>query len=136
MTNWTSVDELAAQIPDGAALAVIRDGCGVSMAATRAGTPTGARALQLINVPTGGMQTDLLIGAGCVSELETSGVSLGEYGAAGRFADAVQRGVITLKEATCPAIHAGLQATEKGAPFPRCAASWGRTSYASGPTGA
>ncbi len=117
MTNWTSVDELAAQIPDGAALAVIRDGCGVSMAATRVLVRRPVRALRLINVPTGGIQTDLLIGAGCVTELETSGVSLGEYGAAGRFADAVQRGAITLKEATCPAIHAGLQATEKGAPF-------------------
>ena len=117
MTGWTSVDELVAQIPDGSRLALIRDGCGVAMTATRALLRRGVQGLKLVNVPTGGMQTDLLIGAGCVAELETSGVSLGEYGAAGRFADAVQRGAITLKEATCPAIHAGLQATEKGAPF-------------------
>ncbi len=117
MTPWTSTDDLAAMIPDGASLALIRDGCGVAMQVTRALVQRRARDLRLINVPTGGMQTDLLIGAGCVAELETSGVSLGEYGAAGRFADAAQRGSITLKEATCPAIHAGLQATEKGAPF-------------------
>jgi len=117
MTIWSSVDDLAAQISDSARVALVRDGCGVSMAMTRALVRRRIRDLKLVNVPTGGIQTDLLIGAGCVAELETSGVSLGEYGPAGRFANAVQRGTITLKEATCPAIHAGLQATEKGAPF-------------------
>ncbi|MDA0367581.1 MAG: CoA synthetase [Proteobacteria bacterium] len=117
MTTWTTVDEVASMIPDGSALALIRDGCGVAMSATRALIRRGVRDLRLVNVPTGGIQTDLLIGAGCVAELETSGVSLGEYGPAGRFAQAVTSGTLTLKEATCPAIHAGLQAAEKGAPF-------------------
>jgi len=117
MTTWTSTDSLATLIPDGANLALVRDGCGVAMTVTQALVRRRIRDLRLVNVPTGGMQTDLLIGAGCVTDLETSGVSLGEYGPAGRFTHAVQRGAITLKEATCPAIHAGLQATEKGVPF-------------------
>ncbi|NQV81197.1 MAG: CoA synthetase, partial [Alphaproteobacteria bacterium] len=117
MTTWTTVDDLASMIPDGSALALIRDGCGVAMSATRALIRRGVRDVRLVNVPTGGIQTDLLIGAGCVADLETSGVSLGEYGPAGRFAQAVTSGTLTLKEATCPAIHAGLQAAEKGAPF-------------------
>jgi glutaconate CoA-transferase subunit A len=117
MTSFVSVDELAAMISDGCRLAVVRDGCGVAMSATRALIRRGVRDLRLVNVPTGGMQTDLLIGAGCVTELETSGVSLGEYGPAGRFAAAASNGDIHIKEATCPAIHAGLQASEKGAPF-------------------
>lgn len=117
MTTWTTVDDLAGMIPDGASLAVIRDGCGVAMGVTRALVRRNARDLRLINVPTGGIQTDLLVGAGCVTTLETSGVSLGEYGAAGRFAQAVTAGSLEIKEATCPAIHAGLQAAEKGAPF-------------------
>ena len=117
MTTWTTVEDLAGRIPDGATLAAIRDGCGVAMGATRALVRRGARDLHLINVPTGGMQTDLLIGAGCVATLETSGVSLGEYGAAGRFAQAVTTGSLDIREATCPAIHAGLQAAEKGVPF-------------------
>ena len=117
MTIWTSTNDLATRIPDGTNLALVRDGCGIAMTVIKTLVRRGVRNLRLVNVPTGGMQTDLLIGAGCVAELETSGVSLGEYGPAGRFTDAVQRGAIILKEATCPAIHAGLQATEKGAPF-------------------
>jgi glutaconate CoA-transferase subunit A len=68
-------------------------------------------------VPTSGLQADLLIGAGCVATLETSAVTLGEFGPAPRFTAAVEAGAIVLKDATCPAIHAGLQAAEKGIPF-------------------
>lgn len=117
MTRWTPLDDLVKGIADGTQVAVIRDGCGVAMAATAALIRRGVRDLRLVNVPTGGMQTDLLIGAGCVAALETSGVSLGEYGPAGRFAQAVSQGDIAINEATCPAIHAGLQAAEKGTPF-------------------
>src|SRR5262249_44874148 len=49
--------------------------------------------------------------------LETSAVSLGELGAAPRFAAAVAAGAIRMLDATCPALHAGLQAAEKGVPF-------------------
>jgi glutaconate CoA-transferase subunit A len=44
-------------------------------------------------------------------------VTLGEFGPAPRFTAAVKAGTIALKDATCPAIHAGLQAAEKGIPF-------------------
>ncbi len=117
VTIWTTVEDLAERIPDGARVALIRDGCGIAMAVTYALIRRKARDLRLVNMPTGGMQTDLLIGAGCAVELETSGVSLGEYGPAPRFAAAVTSGSLAIKEATCPAIHAGLQASEKGAPF-------------------
>ena len=59
----------------------------------------------------------MLIGAGCVSSVETSGVTLGEYGQAPRFREAVSTGLIAIRDSTCPAIHAGLQAAEKGVPF-------------------
>ena len=68
-------------------------------------------------MPVLGMCADLLIGAGCVAEVETSAVSLGEAGLAPRFTDAVERNAIKVKDGTCPAIHTGLQATEKGVPF-------------------
>jgi glutaconate CoA-transferase subunit A len=68
-------------------------------------------------VPTSGLQADLLIGAGCVTTLETSAVTLGEFGPAPRFTAAVKEGTIAILDATCPAIHAGLQAAEKGIPF-------------------
>ena len=68
-------------------------------------------------MPVGGLQADLLIGAGCVATLETSAVSLGEFGPAPRFSEAVRAGKIKILDSTCPAIYAGLQAAEKGLPF-------------------
>src|SRR4051812_3515721 len=73
--------------------------------------------LRLLGVPILGMSADLLIGAGCVAEVETSAVSLGEAGLAPRFTEAVEQKLLKVKDATCPAIHAGLQAAEKGVPF-------------------
>src|SRR5262249_5632019 len=64
-----------------------------------------------------GLQADLLIGAGCVETIETSAVSLGEFGPAPRFTAAVTSGAIRVKDATCPALHAAFQAAEKGVPF-------------------
>ena len=113
----SSLDDLAARVADGAKLAVPRDITGPAMAATRALIRRGPRGLHLVCVPTSGLQADLLIGAGCVATLETSAVTLGEFGPAPRFTAAVKAGTIALKDATCPAIHAGLQAAEKGIPF-------------------
>jgi glutaconate CoA-transferase subunit A len=73
--------------------------------------------LHLVALPTSSLQADLLIGAGCVGTLETSAVSLGEFGPAPRFSAAVTGGTLTMKDATCPALHAALQASEKGVPF-------------------
>jgi glutaconate CoA-transferase subunit A len=76
-----------------------------------------AKNLKLLGVPILGLSADLLIGAGCVAEVETSAVSLGEAGLAPRFTEAVEKNLLKIKDATCPAIHAGLQATEKGVSF-------------------
>ncbi len=113
----TSLDDLAAAIPDGAKLAIPADYSGVAMAATLALVGRGARHLHLVCVPVSGLQAELLIGAGAVDTIETSAVTLGEFGAAPRFVEAVRGGKIVVKDATCPAIHAGLQAAEKGLPF-------------------
>jgi glutaconate CoA-transferase subunit A len=59
----------------------------------------------------------MLIGAGCVASIQAGAVLLYEYGAAGRFHEAQRNGSIRVKEATCPAIQAGLTASEKGLPF-------------------
>jgi len=91
--------------------------CGVPMTATRALIRRGVKNLHLVALPTSSLQADLMIGAGCVATLETSAVSLGELGPAPRFTQAVLKGAITMKDATCPALHAALQAAEKGVPF-------------------
>ena len=108
---------LAAAIPDGASVAVPPDYSGCAMAVVRALIARRARGLRLIGVPQAGFQADLLIGAGCVEQVETAAVTLGELGPAPRFCAAVKAGAISLKDSTCPAIHAGLQAAEKGLPF-------------------
>jgi glutaconate CoA-transferase subunit A len=111
------VEELAARIRDGARVALAPDYSGCSMEVVRALIRRRARKLHLIGVPQVGFQGDMLIGAGCVATLETAALTLGEYGPAPRFTAAVKAGSIVLRDATCPVIHAGLQAAEKGIPF-------------------
>ena len=112
-----SIDDAIAPIVDGCMLVVPREVSGVPMAATRALIRRGVRRLHLVALPTSSLQADLLIGTGSVDTLETSAVSLGEFGPAPRFVAAVTSGTIKMKDATCPALHAALQASEKGVPF-------------------
>src|SRR6202158_1325795 len=112
-----TLDEALAPITDGCVLAVAREQSGVPMAATRALIRRGVKRLHLVALPTSTLQADLLIGAGCVETLETSAVSLGEFGPAPRFTAAILAGSIRMVDATCPALHAQFQAAEKGVPF-------------------
>jgi glutaconate CoA-transferase subunit A len=108
---------LAREIADGATLGLPPDYSPVAMAVVRALVRRGARDLKLIGVPVLGLCADLLIGAGCVREVETSAVTLGEAGLAPRFTEAAEQKRIKVVDATCPMIHTALQATEKGVPF-------------------
>lgn len=110
-------DAIAARIPDGALVAMPPDYSLPAMAVVRALVRRKAKGLRLLGVPVLGMCADLLIGAGCVAEIETSAVSLGEAGLAPRFTEAAENGSLRIRDATCPAIHTGLQASEKGVPF-------------------
>jgi glutaconate CoA-transferase subunit A len=112
-----AVEDLVERIPDGASVALAPDYSGCSLAVVRALIRRGARDLDLIGVPQLGLQADLLIGAGCVRSVEAAAVTLGENGSAPRFVAAVKAGSIVIRDSTCPAIHAGLQAAEKGVPF-------------------
>lgn len=112
-----TVEEIAAGIGDGIMLAVPKDSSGPAMAVTRGMLRRGVRDLHLVCVPVGGLQAEILIGAGAVSTIETSAVTLGEFGTAPRFSAAVREGRLRMLDATCPAVYAGLQAAEKGIPF-------------------
>ena len=113
------LDELAEEIPDGSVLALAPEynGCGCALAGVRALINRSPKNLHLVGIPALGLQADLLIGVGAVSTVECAAVTLGEEGLAPRFSAAVKSGAIKIKDATCPAIHAGLQASEKGVPF-------------------
>jgi glutaconate CoA-transferase, subunit A len=112
-----NLEAALAAIEDGILLAVPTDYAGVAMAATRALIRRGVKNLHLLTVPTSSLQADLLIGAGAVALIETSAVGFGEMGMAPRFSAAIRDGTVKIKDATCPAIHAALRATEMGNPF-------------------
>lgn len=117
MAEMLDIGELAARVPDGASVALAPDYSGCALAAVRALIRRRAQGLHLIGVPQLGFQADLLIGAGCVASLEAAAVTLGEQGPAPRFVAAIRAGSIEMRDSTCPALHAGLQAAEKGVPF-------------------
>jgi glutaconate CoA-transferase subunit A len=108
---------MAKLVEPGMRVALPVDYAGVSMAMTGPLIERGAGDLDLVCIPTGGLQVDMLIGAGLVRSVETSALSLGEAGGAPRFNQAVRDGAIAIRDATCPAIHAGLMAAQKGIPF-------------------
>lgn len=118
-----TVDALAAHVRDGVSLSVNKgDEADVPMALALALIRRGVRGLHLVTLPTcaypaSGMMADVLIGAGCVASVETSGISLHELGPAPRFSQAVKSGRLKVVDATCPAVYAGLQAGAKGQPF-------------------
>ena len=115
--SFVEVDQLVSEIKDGSLLAAPKDESGVAMEATRALIRNGVKDLHLLCAPVCGLQADLLIGARCVSIVECGAVVINEIGAGPRFRSAVRAGTIRVKDSTCPAIHAGLQAGEKGLPF-------------------
>jgi glutaconate CoA-transferase subunit A len=112
-----ALEALAALVPDGALVALPPDNSLTPSAFARALVRAGRRGLRLLGVPVSGYASDLLIGAGCVASVQSSGVSLGEAGFAPCFTRALKAGRIAMTDATCPAIHTMLQAAEKGVPF-------------------
>lgn len=119
--QFVDVEALASNVADGdmVALPATFNGhySGASMVTTRALIQRGVRNLHLLGVPALSFQADMLIGAGCVGVVETGSILLYEYGPASRFVAAQRAGTIEVRDTTCPAIHAGLIAGEKGLPF-------------------
>ena len=105
-----TVDQLAALVPDGASITLHKgDEPDVPMRLGMALIRRGVRGLHIVTLPTAaypasGMLVDLLIGAGCVRAVETSAITLGEFGAAPRFTDAARKRSVRVIDATCPAI--------------------------------
>lgn len=118
---FAGLDELASHIAGGEILAlphtVSADFSAASMNVTRALIRRGVRNLHLIGVPALSLQADMLIGAGCVSTVQSGSILLYEYGPANRFVAAQKGSTIAVKDTSCPAIYAALVAGEKGLPF-------------------
>jgi len=113
-----SLEAAIALIEDGMQVVVAPDHSGVAMEATRSLIRRGVKNLRLVTLPASSLQADLLIGAKSLAEIETAAVSLGELGTGPRFAAAALAGDgPVIKDATCPVLHAAVQAGEKDVPF-------------------
>ncbi len=112
-----SLSEIVDEVKDGDLIGIPADYSGVPMKFTKELIKKGVKDLKLYCLPLTTIQGDMLIGSGCVSEIEAAAVTLGEFGLAPRFSEAVESGEIVIKDSTCPALHAQLQATEKSVPF-------------------
>ena len=119
MVNFTqiTVKDIAKEVKDNCLLGIPADYSGVPMSVTIEIIKNKTKGLRLYCLPLTTIQGDMLIGSGCVSVIETAAVTLGEYGQAPRFQDAIENSKINIKDSTCPALHAQLQATEKSVPF-------------------
>jgi glutaconate CoA-transferase subunit A len=58
------------------------------------------RHLRVVTMSGGGLNVDLLIGAGTVTEYETCACSLGKYGHAPNFQRALRKGTLQMKDST------------------------------------
>ena len=112
-------EELAALVPDGALLALPPDNSLAPCAFARALIRRGVRNLRLLGVPVSGFATDLLIGAGCVAEVETSRGHAGRGRALRRaFRPPSPPGRCVVLDATCPCHSTPCcRPSEKGVPF-------------------
>lgn len=115
--NQITVEDIANEVKDNCLIGIPADYSGVPMSVTIEIIKNKIKGLRLYCLPLTTIQGDMLIGAGCVNEIETAAVTLGEYGQAPRFQDAIENSSIKIKDSTCPALHAQLQATEKSVPF-------------------
>jgi glutaconate CoA-transferase, subunit A len=95
---WTSLEEAAALVKDGDLVALGGHTRQAPMALIRELIRQARRGLGLVTVPTGGLNVDLLIGAGVADRLHFAQVGLEEYGMAPHFRSAVQAGLIQCLE--------------------------------------
>jgi glutaconate CoA-transferase subunit A len=98
MALVVDLEYAAAQVPNDALIGLAAGSPPVAL--HRALIRHGACGLRLVTAPAAGFDVDLLVGAGCVHALETSGINLGEHGLAPNFDRAVREGAIDVRDST------------------------------------
>lgn len=120
MAGVASLAEAVGTIPDGAHIAL--GGFAITrnvIAVVHELIRTGCRSLTLTQV-IGGMDTDLLVGAGCVDHLTYSGGSLDRFGFLFAVNRAVLDGTVEAAEYSSLALTLRLHAGALGMPFASC----------------
>ena len=96
-----SLEEAAAVVKTGALVGLTTSTVdNAPMAFLRALIRCGGQRLGLVTLTGGGLNADVLIGAGTVAEYETCSCALGPYGAAPQFQRALRTGLIKMKDTT------------------------------------
>ncbi|HXG21242.1 MAG TPA: hypothetical protein VNN62_19460 [Methylomirabilota bacterium] len=96
-----SLEEAATVVNDGALIGLTTSTLdNAPMAFLRALIRRGVKDLRLVTLTGGGLNADLLIGAGVVAEYETCSCALGPYGAAPNFQRALRTGLLKMKDTT------------------------------------
>lgn len=90
--------EAADSIPSGSRVAVGGAMVMPSMAMVRELIRQGKKDLDLVCSPIGGINVDMLAGAGCARSAEFPQISLGEFGMAPNFRRAVESGRLKTRE--------------------------------------
>ena len=96
----TSLEEAVRLVKDGCLLGLTSYLENAPMAFLRRLVQVGMKNLRVATLPGGGLNVDLLIGAGAVSEYETCYCSLGVYGQAPNFQRALRGGRLKIKDST------------------------------------
>jgi glutaconate CoA-transferase subunit A len=95
---FVTLDEAVRAVPSGSRVALGGAMVMPSMAAVRELIRQGKKDLDLVVSPIGGINVDMLCGAGIPRSVEFPQVSLGEYGMAPNFRRAVEAGRIAVRE--------------------------------------
>nr|HID59703.1 hypothetical protein [Desulfobacterales bacterium] len=96
--SFLSLKDAARLVVDGSLLAVGGRMQMEPVAFVRELVRQGRKRLRLLTVPGGGINVDMLVGAGCVESVETPQVVLNEFGQAPNFRRQVQKGKVKVSE--------------------------------------
>ncbi len=96
--RFVTLAEAVAAVPSGGKIAIGGAMVMSPMSFVREMIRQEKRDLDLVVVPIGGVNIDMLAGAGCVRSVEFPQVSLGEYGMAPNFRRCVEQGKIVTHE--------------------------------------
>ena len=100
MTKVVSLSEAAAKIKNGDLIAIGGNNSESPMAMVREIVRQGTTGLRLVFVPAGGINGDLLIGAGAASSVETGSLTFGERGLAPNYRRFAKAGKIEALDST------------------------------------
>ena len=96
-----SLEQAAAVVKDGVLIGLTTSTVdNAPMAFLREVIRHGTKQLRLVTLTGGGLNADLMIGAGVVAEYETCSCVLGSYGAAPNFQRALRAGLMKMKDTT------------------------------------